>query len=182
MKRFMNKKVAAIGLAAGLALGAAGAAFAYFTSSGTGTGTAATTGAIANDLTFSDTVGSITPADLAPSVPANDFTTTVTNNNATQEEYVTTLKAYVTVVESATGLAYTGTTGYTCSSADYVLDGTAGTTATNLATLAWTGTDLAHAGGHASTAGTDTLGFEDLTSTNQDACIGAAVTVNYVAS
>ena len=32
MKRFMNKKVAAIGLAAGLALGAAGAAFAYFTS------------------------------------------------------------------------------------------------------------------------------------------------------
>ena len=30
MKRFMNKKVAAIGLAAGLALGAAGAAFAYF--------------------------------------------------------------------------------------------------------------------------------------------------------
>ena len=31
MKRFMNKKVAAIGLAAGLALGAAGAAFAYFT-------------------------------------------------------------------------------------------------------------------------------------------------------
>ena len=32
MKRFMNKKVAAIGLATGLALGAAGAAFAYFTS------------------------------------------------------------------------------------------------------------------------------------------------------
>ncbi len=31
MKRFMNKKVATIGLAAGLALGAAGAAFAYFT-------------------------------------------------------------------------------------------------------------------------------------------------------
>jgi hypothetical protein len=39
MKRFMNKKVAAIGLAAGLLLGAGGAAFAYFTGSGTGTGT-----------------------------------------------------------------------------------------------------------------------------------------------
>jgi hypothetical protein len=39
MKRFMNKKVAAIGLAAGLALGVAGAAFAYFTTSGSGTGT-----------------------------------------------------------------------------------------------------------------------------------------------
>ena len=36
MKRFMNKKVAAIGLAAGLALGAAGAAFAYFSSTGSG--------------------------------------------------------------------------------------------------------------------------------------------------
>ena len=34
MKRFMNKKVMAIGLAAGLTLGAAGAAFAYFTTSG----------------------------------------------------------------------------------------------------------------------------------------------------
>ena len=32
MKRFMNKKVATIGLAAGLALGAAGAAFAYYVS------------------------------------------------------------------------------------------------------------------------------------------------------
>ena len=40
MKRFMNKKVAAIGLAAGLALGAAGAAFAYFTTAGQGTGNA----------------------------------------------------------------------------------------------------------------------------------------------
>ncbi len=32
MKRFMNKKVATIGLAAGLLLGVGGAAFAYFTS------------------------------------------------------------------------------------------------------------------------------------------------------
>jgi hypothetical protein len=39
MKRFMNKKVVAIGLAAGLTLGAAGAAFAYFTANGSGTGT-----------------------------------------------------------------------------------------------------------------------------------------------
>ena len=34
----MNKKVAAIGLASGLALGAAGAAFAYFTDTGNRTG------------------------------------------------------------------------------------------------------------------------------------------------
>ena len=40
MKRFMNKKVVAIGLAAGITLGGAGAAFAYFTSTGNGTGSA----------------------------------------------------------------------------------------------------------------------------------------------
>ena len=38
MKRFMNKKVVAIGLAAGITLGGAGAAFAYFTHSGQVTG------------------------------------------------------------------------------------------------------------------------------------------------
>ncbi len=42
MKRFMNKKVVAIGLAAGMTLGAAGAAFAYFTTTGSGTGSATT--------------------------------------------------------------------------------------------------------------------------------------------
>ena len=46
-KRFLNKKVAAIGLAIGLAAGLGGAAFAYFTSTGAGNGTASvgTTGA-----------------------------------------------------------------------------------------------------------------------------------------
>ncbi len=39
MKRFMNKKVAVIGLASALALGIAGGAFAYFTSTGTSSGT-----------------------------------------------------------------------------------------------------------------------------------------------
>ena len=42
MKRFMNKKVVAIGLAAGITLGGAGAAFAYFTAHGNGTGSAST--------------------------------------------------------------------------------------------------------------------------------------------
>ncbi|MGD0321940.1 MAG: hypothetical protein ABSC00_10135 [Acidimicrobiales bacterium] len=42
MKRFMNRKVVTIGVAVGLTLGIAGAALAYFTSSGTGSGTAAT--------------------------------------------------------------------------------------------------------------------------------------------
>ena len=40
MKRFMNKKVATVGIAVALVLGIGGAAFAYFTSSGGGTGSA----------------------------------------------------------------------------------------------------------------------------------------------
>lgn len=181
MKRFMNKKVAAIGAAVGLTLGLGGAAFAYFTSSGTGSGTGTTTGAIANDLSFSDTVGSITPSELLPGVAATDFTATVTNNNTSQNEYVTTLKGYVTVVESATGASYTTSTGYACSSADYVLDGVAGSTSGSPVTLNWTGSDLA-ASGSASTDGLDSLGFHDISTQNQDACIGATVTVNYIAS
>jgi hypothetical protein len=41
IKRFMSKKVVAIGLAAGITLGLGGAAFAYFTAPGTGTAAAA---------------------------------------------------------------------------------------------------------------------------------------------
>lgn len=41
MKRFMNKKVAVVGVAVALAIAAGGAAFAYFTTTGSGTGSAA---------------------------------------------------------------------------------------------------------------------------------------------
>jgi len=55
MKRFMNKKVATIGLAAGLALGAAGAAFAYYVSTGSGTGQAST-GSSSNVTVVQDSI------------------------------------------------------------------------------------------------------------------------------
>ena len=65
MKRFMNKKVAAIGLAAGLALGAAGAAFAYFTSTGAGNGTASV-GTTASDIAVEGTsTPALTPGNSA---------------------------------------------------------------------------------------------------------------------
>ncbi len=82
MKRFMNKKVAAIGLAAGLALGAAGAAFAYFTTSGTGSGTenAGTAGTVSLSATF----GAIVPGDGGQTV-----TISATNNNATSATITT---------------------------------------------------------------------------------------------
>jgi hypothetical protein len=45
IKRFMSKKVVAIGLAAGITLGLGGAAFAYFTAAGSGNAAAAIGGA-----------------------------------------------------------------------------------------------------------------------------------------
>jgi hypothetical protein len=58
MKRFMNKKVAAIAAAVGLTLGLGGAAFAYFTSNGAGNGSA-TVGTSGNNVAVE---GSSTPA------------------------------------------------------------------------------------------------------------------------
>jgi hypothetical protein len=77
MKRFMNKKVAAIGLAAGLALGGAGAAFAYFSAQGNGSGT----GLTGNDTAW--TVNNPTPTGgpLYPDQGAETFAFTVSNNS-----------------------------------------------------------------------------------------------------
>jgi hypothetical protein len=64
MKRFMNKKVAAIGLVAGLVLGGGGVAFAYFTGSGTGTGSGST-GTATNTITVVGTeTGALTPGTV----------------------------------------------------------------------------------------------------------------------
>jgi len=75
MKRFMNKKVAAIGLAAGLALGAAGAAFAYFTGSGNGTGQ----GTVGTTATWNVAQTNVSGV-MYPGHGSTDLTFTVTNN------------------------------------------------------------------------------------------------------
>jgi hypothetical protein len=75
MKRFMNKKVATIGLAAGLLLGAGGAAFAYFTGSGNGTGQAQT----GSTATWSVAQTTPTPAAMYPGNGTSVVTFLVTN-------------------------------------------------------------------------------------------------------
>lgn len=80
MKRFMNKKVAAIGLAAGLVLGAGGAAFAYFTTTGSGTGSASTGSATALTITQTNTV-----TGLVPGGPAGTIDLSVHNGAATAQ-------------------------------------------------------------------------------------------------
>jgi hypothetical protein len=77
MKRFMNKKVAAIGLAAGIALGGAGAAFAFFSAQGSGSGTGST-GSVA---AWSVSNPSPTGGPLYPDQGAETFAFVVTNNS-----------------------------------------------------------------------------------------------------
>jgi len=75
MKRFMNKKVVAIGLAAGMTLGAAGAAFAYFTSTGSGSGSV-TTGSASQ---WTVAAGTTTGTTLYPGTGSQTVPFTITN-------------------------------------------------------------------------------------------------------
>lgn len=94
MKRFMNKKVATIGLAAGLALGAAGAAFAYFTTTGSGSGD--TTAGTASALTLHATIdGAIVPGDGGQSV------TFTADNPGNGNQFVNTI-SFVSVTSTDT--------------------------------------------------------------------------------
>jgi hypothetical protein len=87
MKRFMNKKVAAIGLAAGLALGAAGIAAAYFTSTGNGTGSASVGTATNWSVVQASSTGTMYPCGATPltaacSTDQATVTYTITNNSS----------------------------------------------------------------------------------------------------
>jgi hypothetical protein len=78
IKRFMNKKVVAIGLAAGITLGAAGAAFAYFTSNASGPGSASTGQATTLTISQTGSVTGLVPGGAAQPV-AYSFTNTLGN-------------------------------------------------------------------------------------------------------
>jgi hypothetical protein len=183
MKRFMNKKVAAIGLAAGLLLGAGGAAFAYFTSTGGGTGTASTAA-----LSTNITATSPDPAanSMGPGVAPEALTVTIKNPNAnTTTSYVTSLKATIHSTGFAAG----------CSAGDYQLATSGGSAYTNPSAVATDGAGtqtvtvpvgLELAPG-ASTPETIYIGFVDLTNNanpnaNQSGCASQSVTIDYVTS
>jgi hypothetical protein len=85
MKRFMSKKVAAIGLAAGIALGAGGAAFAYFTTNGSGTGSAS----VGSTPTG---VNNLAVTVAAPTGAAKLFPTVLGDSNATVQTFAYAVK------------------------------------------------------------------------------------------
>ncbi len=169
MKRFMNKKVATIGLAAGLALGAAGAAFAYFSSSGSGTGS----GTVGSSQTVTVVQDSITyngPGGTGVNLQPGDTATVafgITNPGGNQ---------YVNQI-SLTGFT-SNKTG--CASADTDTSDAPGTNSE----AGWitmvpvtVGADFGN-GTDQTTGKTGTVTFHD-ESYLQDVCQGASITLDY---
>lgn len=153
--RKSRKSIVITGTVAGVLVG--GAAFAYWSSTGTGTGSGSTTTGASN-LTIT---GDVTPA-LYPGQAAQNFTAKVLNN-ADNTAYVAGLTAFVT----------TDKTG--CDGSNYSINGSP---ADSAVALTWTAGDLASGANRTSA---NTIQFVNKT-TNQDACKGAVLTLNYASS
>lgn len=156
-----KKKAAAAGTI--LALIGGGAAYAYWTTSGSGTGAGSTTAGQTGNLTFTqDALTAMYPGDTPQTLKVK------VKNVSSENAYVSTVKAFITTDKQG------------CTGADYLLGGTAAPSAAEGArALTWTAQDLAKTDGNADA--TSTIQFNN-TGANQDACKGAKVTVNYIAS
>ena len=159
MKRFMNKKVVAIGLATGLLLGVGGAAFAYVVQGGSGTGstTAGTSSSVAIQATIA---GAILPGDGGQSV-----TFTATNPNATSVKVGTI--SFVSVTSTTTACQAVITANATQFSMVAVPSGTTvpGSQATPFPI-----------------AGTGTLIWADSATQDQTACVGQPLVLHVTSS
>ncbi len=161
-KLSMKKKTAATITAGVLVAGTAAGAYAYWTTTGTGTGTGATT---AGTATLSFTQSALTA--MYPGDSAQTLTVSVKNVSTTESAYVASVKAFITTDKSG------------CTGADFKIGGAvAPSTALTATALTWTPVDLAAT---AAANATSTIQFNNTTS-NQDVCKSAVVTVNYVAS
>ena len=156
-----KKKLAALATGA-LVLGSAGVAYAYWTTSGTGTGSGTTTAGVVDMVGFDqDSLGAMYPGDSS-----QPLTVTV-SNDSTESAYIALVKAYITTNKAG------------CTGADFLLDGAAApSTSADAVALDWDAQDLAAGGADDATG---TIQFNN-TGGNQDACKGAAVTINYLAS
>jgi hypothetical protein len=95
IKRFMSKKVVAIGLAAGITLGLGGAAFAYFTSAGTGNANAA----VGNTGTWGILQEGPASGPMYPGQGSSTVTYTITNDGSGNQA-LTGLQASIPAVDA----------------------------------------------------------------------------------
>jgi hypothetical protein len=155
MKRFMTRKVVTIGIAAGLTLGIAGAALAYFTATGSGTGH----GTVGTSSPLAVNVSACTGPALVPGVGTQlcDFTVVNTAGNGSQS-FTTTSAALTT--DAGGGV-------YDTTSAAFV-DGCQASWFDVSVTTQPTPTTLADGG--SATGGVVTLTMPANTTTNQNPC------------
>ena len=162
MKRFMNKKVAAIGLAAGLVLGVGGAAFAYFTSTGNGTGTGATGSTqpvtVVQDSIVYNGPSSDAGTDLLP-VDTATVAFGITNTGGNEQVSSISLASWTSGSPTTCGSTVTGESGWFTMPSVTV------------------GQDFAN-GSDLTTGDSGTITFNDVNA-SQDACAGQTITFTY---
>lgn len=155
--RIMKKKL--VLTTAGLCL-VGGAAFAYWTATGSGSGTAGTGTTSSVTAHQTSTVSGMAPGDSAQSLSGNF------DNPNSGPVYVTSVVVSISSVTKAGG-ASAGT----CDATDYTLANATMSVGTSIpagnAVGSWSGA---------------TIKFNNLTSTNQDACKGATVNLAYAVS
>ena len=172
MKRFRTKKVAAVVIATAIALGGAGAALAYFTSSGTGSGTATvgTAGSWTVGESGTPSGGPLYPDAAIGGANIQTDSYTVSNPNAGSQDLTS-----VVIEVSPTFSVQDANLDPACTAADFSVGGQAVGTA-------WTDTSL-HGDyiSGASETGTVTVELID-NGANQDSCEGQTVPLVFTAS
>jgi hypothetical protein len=178
VKRFINKKAAALGIAAAVILGGGGAAFAYFTTTGgTGHGTASTGTAGAVKVTVTNTTAdALVPSALGDHDAIVKTITYKVTNLVDQDNFIT--KATISVTSSW----HNGTTATACNAGDFSINGAAVGTAVTVAlgNNLKPDTDATHGGG---TSVTHTFTIQLVTNgKNQDKCESVNPTLKVVVS
>lgn len=165
LRKFTKKRMLAV-VATVAALSVAVAAFAYWSAGGSGSGSGTTASSVPN-VTVKQTSATGTLAPGQSLALSGNF-----DNNATgaAPAYVNSVSATVGTVTKATG-APAGT----CDSSDYEIDGTPAT-----GNSAAVGAEIPVGAAQGSWSGLS-LKMVDKGSTNQDACKGATVAINYTA-
>src|SRR3954464_12317603 len=112
MFKITKKKIAAVAIA-GAVVASSGLAYAFWTTTGSGSGTGSATAGAIDTLTFTQTaLNAMYPGDTSQTL------TVAVKNTDNQSVYVTTVKAYLTVVKDS-GNTATGD----CTAADFLLHG-----------------------------------------------------------
>ena len=159
-------------LVAGVALvglAGTGTAYAFFSTTGSGTGSATTSTGQTAGFTVAGGIGNA----MYPGDGPQTGTATVTNNSTTESAHLASVTAYLTILQAS------GAVG-SCTSADYLLNGTAAPgTAATARDLNFTAIDIVKSG---TATKTFTMQFNNSATADQSGCKGAAVTINYVAA